>query len=258
MKRTTVLHLSSLALTGAFVVFALGSGKPKGGAPEGGVVAVASSVVAPAKPAPPKDIDSAAIDKELACAGQKSDLCRVWADFGAATGSVTPPTSGMGIFVGKSFAAGGPKAGYSEYVFVQMVGESTAAPPGIADSDVLGANLVLRTYNPEHDANDAEALLGALKAGKKPPAFNLFAMHTDYKVYTQTPDAIVRTAGASTGFADKGGVVGWMRKKGDRLLVVEHASSGTTDHETRGGIGNQSKTTAAKVWITEAWLLKEK
>ena len=264
MNRTTALHASSVALTGVFVLLALGSGKPKTTVEGGTVVASATATATgPAKPATPKDADRAAIDKELGCAGAaaKTDLCRVWTDFGAATETFTPPSSGMTTWVGKSFAQGGPKPGYAEYVFVQVVGESTAAPPGIADSDVLGANMVLRTYDPKENNNgtgDADALLAALKAGKKPPAFNLFAMHTEFKVYTQSPDAIVRTAGPSVGFADKGGVVGWLRKSGNRLLAVEFEPSRNSDHETRGGLSTQTKSTPAKVWCTEAWLLKDK
>jgi hypothetical protein len=257
VKRTTVLHASSLALTGVFVLFALGSGKPKTDASEGGTTVTTPSA-APAKPAPPKEIDRAALDKELACAGSKSEACRIWTDFTAATAAPALPASGMAVYVGKSFATGGPKPGYVEFVYLQIVGENTAAPPGISDSDVLAANLSLRTYDAADNTGDAEALLAALKTAKKPPSFNLFAMQTEVKVYSQSPDAVVRTAGVSTGFADKGGVVGWMRKKDNRLLVVEYAGAGTTDHETRGGLSTNSRTTAAKVWCTEAWLLKEK
>lgn len=257
VKRTTLLHLSSFALTGVFVLFALGSGKRTTKGSDASAAVPTVSLVPP-KPAPPKDLDTAAIDKDLACAGQKSDLCRIWGDFTSATAVPSLPSSGMAVYVGKSFAFGGPKEVYRDFVFLQIVGENTAAPPGISDSDVLAANVVLRTYEPPRGTADAESLINALKSGKKAPAYNLFAMYGEMKVYTKIPDAVVRTAGASVGFADKGGVVGWMRKKDDRLLVVERAASGKSEHETRGASASDTKTVAAKVWCTEAWLLKEK
>lgn len=257
MKRTSVLHLSSLAVTAFFGLVALGSGKHSAKGSDASA-AIPTVLPAPAKPAPPQDVDTTAFDKELACAGSKSDLCRILGDFTAATAAPSLPSSGMAVYVGKSFAFGGPKEGHRDFVFLQIVGESTAAPPGISDSDVLAANVVLRTYEPARGPADAESLINALKSGKKAPPYNSFAMFGEMKVYTRTPDAIVRTAGRSAGFADKGGVVGWMRKKDDRLLVVERAASGQSEHESRGGVSSQGKAVAAKVWCTEAWLLKEK
>lgn len=248
--------LSAITL-GSFLLFALASGGPKGGGGDGGSGASASATAAkPNKPAPPKDVDTAALSTDLGCAGKKTDACRVLADFTAATEAPAIPASGKTAYFGTTWGAGAadaksdPKRGW---IVVHFEAGAAAAPKGVADGDVLAATGWVRPYTPDSDyeEGDASALLTLLKGGKKPGGFNAageaaksgyFNQHTGGFLRSDT-DPACKTDGASVAFISDAGKAVWVRKKDTRVLVVEYDAGTPIAHDK----------VSSKAWLSELW-----
>jgi hypothetical protein len=180
----------------------------------------------------------------------------VLADFSAATDAPSMPASGKSAYFGTTWGAGAsdpksdPKRGY---VVVHFEAGAGAAPKGVADSDVLAATGWVRPLTPEagYEEDEATSLLATLKAGKKPTDFNAIAESAKSGFFNNhgggflrnDSDPAVKTGGASIAFIGDDAKPIWIRKKDNRLLVVEYDAGTPVTHDKL----------TSKAWVSELW-----
>lgn len=235
-------HLGSAALMAVFLVFNTATSKdPASSAPSAPSSGAAASGVVGA----PAEVDAARVATALGCPGAGGDACRVLEDFKSA-GSIAEPSEDQEVYVGYSHGKGGLR----EYFFLQLKRGAVQAAPGVPAAAVLpygGAARSLIPDNPGED-KDAAALVAAVKAGGKAPAGSKAA---DFVRTAKPPEgfrSVARTAGASQMITASGLPFVFIRRSGDRVLVVEYEGGNLLRHARSSG--------SSPAWVAELWRLR--
>lgn len=188
----------------------------------------------PATPTMP-DVDVNAVMAVVNCPKSGHPACRLLTDFAIATPYTDAPTgAGNALWYGETIGAGNKANFAKEYFFVQV--EST--PEGVNASP---RSLFPGTAQQKKESAD---LLAAMRAGRTPPANSM-------KSFISTVGGgmkhMARTSGTSMGFPSESPRITYMRRLGNRLLVLEYSPLGI--HHIGGTAGD------ATAWIGETWLL---
>jgi hypothetical protein len=175
----------------------------------------------------------------LGCATKTSSACRILRDF-ASGGSLTDASSAAShtLYFGESFALG-------------VDGEPSADPFFVTLQERRAAARELLTEN-ARERKDASALLDALRTGAPKPESPLVAFMKNASP-TDGWHELVASTGASTRLARS---TAHLRRKGDRLLVLEyeggaplrHAAKGSGASAARGDLGAPARAFVAETW----------
>ena len=236
-------HTASLVVLGVFLGFNVATSKAPAGSGTPGPTPVPSPTPTIAEKTF-ADLDVGAVKSALGCSGAKSDACRILDDFAGASKLEESPAAGATkVWLGQTFAVGGAAAGTKQYFFLQIRQGSVATDPGIAKESVLSTVGTARWLRPDNASEEkaSAALLLAVKAGKSAPAGNAAAAFVEKPAEQSILRAMVRTGGASTVIVKSGEHSAYVRRSGNRVLVIEYDKGALLDN--------------AKAWCAEAWPL---
>jgi hypothetical protein len=241
---STTRHAASLLVLGVFLFFNLATSKRPTGSGTGPTpVPMPTPIVAAPKTLP--DLDVASAKSVMGCSGAKSDACRVLDDFASGTKLDESPAAGTTkVWMGQTFAGGGPANGKKQYFFLQIQQGSAATDPGVAKQSVLSTVGTARWLRPDSasEERDSAALLKALQAGKSAPAGNGAAAYVKKPAEAAIWRAMVKSTGTSTVIVKPGEHATYVRNSGNHVVVIEYGDGSTLDN--------------AKGWCAEAWPLK--
>ncbi len=226
--------LGSFGVMCAFMTMNAATSKARPDASEAGAKPVASiAPEAATTPTVPPDLDIGAMKSALGCA-TKATLagCKLLDDFDAADAWNDVPTAET-VFYGETNAIGGSGEGQKELFFLHV----EAVPGSIQGS--------AHTFVPEtpKDKDDATRLLAATRAGSAVPNS---AAAKFMRERGPGKHSVVKTTGKSQTLS---GTHVFMRKKNDRILVVEYFNGVALGH---GGKTNVQ----ADGWAAELFVLR--
>jgi hypothetical protein len=239
---STKRHAASVGVLAVFLFFNVATSKaPSGsGSP--------SPAPLPASAAPVTrtlaDLDVGSVKSALGCPAPKNEACRVLDDFAGASKIEESPAAGTTkVWMGQTFAIGGSANGKKQYYFLQMQQGSLAVDPSITKESQLSTIGTGRWLRPDNasEEKDSAALLAAVKAGKAAPTGNGAAAFVKKPAEASVFRAMVRTTGASSAIVKIGEHNSFVRRFGNRVLVIEYADGALIDD--------------AKAWCAEAWPL---
>jgi hypothetical protein len=229
--------VASCAVMVGFMAMNAGTSKPRPAGLDGAATAAAATsatttATATAATTPP-DVDVGAMRTTLAC-GAKATLagCKLLDDFDGADEWRDVPTADT-VFYGETNGIGGAGDGQKEFFFLQV-----EAVPG----SIQGAARTLIPETPK-EKDDCTKLLAATRAGNAlagSPAVTFMRGRPPGK------HTVVKSAGKSQTLS---GTHVFMRRKGDRVLIVEYLNGVALGH---GGKTNVQ----ANGWVAELFLLR--
>lgn len=181
------------------------------------------------------DVDLAAVNAAANCPKSGLSACRLLTDFALGTPYIdTPAGNGNVVWYGETTGLGGPGNGKKEFFFVQV------------ESTPQGANASPRSLIPSNakETKEASDLVAALRGSKAVPNNSALAY---IKSAGGNMKHLIRSSGQSTEFETELPRMTYMRRIGNRLLVLEYTGS-PLGH---GGTGAVS----ANGWIAETWVV---
>ncbi|MBX3233112.1 MAG: hypothetical protein KIT84_13160 [Labilithrix sp.] len=238
MRGDRLRDVLSFAVLAGFTSMLAGTSKSKSTSPEPAPSAAAlpaETSMTVEKMATQPDVSLAAVSVLARCATEKTHpACRLLKDFEAAP--TYTETAATVLWFGESIGIGGAGDTTKEPLFVTL----ELSPSGLA-----GAARVL-LYDDAAERKDGDALLAAVKQGKTIPTSKAA------KLMRTAPPAngplkLAKTKGRSLAFVETPPKV-YVRKSGDRLLVLEYDPDSSLAHDSRS--------LSAKAWIAEAWLVR--
>lgn len=238
-------HAASLLVLGVFLVFNVATSKSRSSSGTPGPTPVPAPTPIVATERTQADLDPSAAKSTLGCSGAKSDGCRVLDEFATASKLDESPAAGTTkVWMGRTYAVGGPANGKTQYFFLQVRQGSVPADPSIAKASVLPVVGTARWLRPDSASEEraSAALLAAVKSGKSAPAGNAAAAYVKKPAEDAVWRAMLQSSGTSTVIFKAGEHPTYVRKSGDHVLVIEYADGALLDN--------------AKGWCAEAWPLK--
>lgn len=174
----------------------------------------------------------------LGCATKTSSACRILRDFATGVSITEAGAAPHTLYFGESFALG-------------VDGEPSADPFFVTLQERRAAARELLTEN-ARERKDASALLDALRSGAPKHESPLVAFMKNASP-TDGWHELVASTGASTRLARS---TAHLRRKGDRLLVLEyeggaplrHAAKGSGASAARGDLGAPARAFVAETW----------
>lgn len=246
-------HAGGALVLGAFLLFNTATSKAPVPGPMPGPAPVYADA-APMEARPPAhsaatDLDVPGATRAL-CAARAGEPCRILSEFATATELKDLPTTGQDVWYGFSYAIGGTADKKRELFFLQIQRGYTPSPEPSLDPAVLDVSGSGRALIPDDasEEKDAVALYTAVKKGDPAPKGSKTAEY----VRSNAPKewrAMVKTTGASIGLLlGPGQPHVFVRKAGDRVLVVEYDGGALLGHADKG--------VSAKAWCAELWKLQ--
>lgn len=181
------------------------------------------------------DVDLAAVNALVKCPGSGHVACRLLTDFALGTPYNDTPSSGNNVlWYGETTGIGGPGSGRKEFFFVQV--EGTPDGPNASPRSLIPSN--------PKETKEASDLVFALKNNKPLP--NNSAL-TYIKTVGGNMKKMIKSSGTSMEFQTELPRMTYMRRIGNRLIILEYTGSGLG----HGGTGAVS----ANGWIAETWVV---
>jgi hypothetical protein len=182
------------------------------------------------------DVDLKVVDALVGCPKSGHPACRLLTDFALGTPyNDTPASPNDVVWYGETIGLGGPGNMKKEYFFVQV--EGTPDGPNASPRSLIPGNA--------KETKEASDLVAALRSNKPLPQNSALS-------YIKTTGStnmkrLMKSGGTSTEFQTELPRMTYMRRIGNRLLVLEYTGS-SLGHGGNGAV-------SANGWIAETWVV---
>lgn len=182
------------------------------------------------------DVDLTTVNALVGCPKSGHPACRLLTDFALGTPyNDTPASPNNVVWYGETTGMGGAGNFKKEFFFVQV--EGTPSGPNASPRSLIPGNA--------KETKEASDLVAALRNNKPLP--NNSALTYIKTTGGSNMKPLMKSAGTSTEFQTELPRMTYMRRNGNRLLILEYTGT-SLGH---GGTG----ATSANGWIAETWIV---